>query len=1032
MAGHYLYPLNPIKAMKILFISFFVITGIGLHAQDLGLHYVKSLKASSASDLVDINRISINANGNLFFAGSFRGTVDFDPAPSTTLNRTANGDDIFIGKYTADGELFNSNSLVVAGDAQTQYITEMVVKGPNVYVTGVVDGSASFPTGVALPVNTVATNGNNDILLAKFDEGLLNLWAYNIGGASIDFANGIAVDGSDNIYLTGQFQGTANFDPSGNGTSKVLSAPGSQGDIFIAKYNTNGELIWAFNIGGSFADAGRDLKLDLSGNLIVTGKFNGTVDFDPGPGTANISSSPTVGSTFIAKYTPNGDLVWAKSIIDAESVSKLALSPTDDIAIVGYYQIDNAEFDPGPGQALLPYADNLPDGFVAVYDTDGNYQWAKSIGGPNSDLEIPSDVAFDSDGSLFVSGNGGGDIDFNQQGSPSYVLTANSLDAFLAKYIAGGELDYAYLIGGAGADYANRITMDGGNLLTYGRIRSTSIDFDLSGGTAPLTSTSMNDSYFAKYDHTPPALVSNNTSTPELGKDLLVSITLQDPESGVAGAVLDYRPISSNSTFSRVTLTKKSGNRFEGTVPSDAFGELGMEFRGVATNNLGVVGNTILLNTNYTVPNEGLTIPQRGSGNGDQSDYRIISIPLTLYTKTVKGIFEDDLGKYDPNEYRLFTYGDRTTELKESSPLEVGKGYWFIAAGSDRPIDTGTGATVAVSKLAPFTLQLNPGWNLIGNPYNFNISWADMKSANGSLTENLRVYNGSFANGTQLDAFGGGFVFADDTKTIAFPVTKNKAINNGKTNTNQTEPSRKPLGTGDWEVVLNLDQQNASYHLGGFGMRNDAQTAYDGYDEFTLPRFGNYLEINHTKSLHGSHYSMDIVPTSLEKTWEFTIESASSGLTTLTWNPASLSTLNNALILLDLDNQWPVDMTATSSYRFSTNGTHHFKAVYGSQEYLKKETGSDQFLFYGVSPNPASGNASITFSVPSHAAPGSTVAVNLFTTLGQKVASFDYPVGKEGIKQEWMPLDRFPLGPGIYIVQVQFGNIQKQTRLLIK
>lgn len=116
----------------------------------------------------------------------------------------------------------------------------------------------------------------------------------------------------------------------------------------------------------------------------------------------------------------------------------------------------------------------------------------------------------------------------------------------------------------------------------------------------------MNDSYFAKYDHTPPALVSNNTSTPELGKDLLVSITLQDPESGVAGAVLDYRPISSNSTFSRVTLTKKSGNRFEGTVPSDAFGELGMEFRGVATNNLGVVGNTILLNTNYTVPNEAL------------------------------------------------------------------------------------------------------------------------------------------------------------------------------------------------------------------------------------------------------------------------------------------------------------------------------------------------------------------------------------------------------------------------------------------
>jgi hypothetical protein len=214
-------------------------------------------------------------------------------------------------------------------------------------------------------------------------------------------------------------------------------------------------------------------------------------------------------------------------------------------------------------------------------------------------------------------------------------------------------------------------------------------------------------------------------------------------------------------------------------------------------------------------------------------------------------------------------------------------------------------------------------------------------------------------------------------------------------------------------------------------MRADAENGYDQFDEMTLPRFVNYLEINHDKKLYGYPYSMDVIPTNLEKVWEFTIESTHAGNTTVSWDLTALSQLSNKLILVDLDNQWPVDMTATSEYTFNSNGVRHFKAVYGNSEFVKKEINGSQFAFYGVHPNPASHEASFTVSVPDPAQ-SSTMTVNLFSSLGQKIATYAYQVADSGIQEEKLPLNRSSLSPGIYIVQVQYGNIQKQTRLVIK
>ncbi|MEQ9413715.1 MAG: SBBP repeat-containing protein, partial [Cyclobacteriaceae bacterium] len=702
--------------MRNFLIAFFTITSCSLAAQDLGLQFVSSLKGTTSPDLVEINHAQVKSNGTIFTGGYFRGTVDFDPDPVNTLLRTSNEVyDIFIAKYTSEGDLLNSSSVLTAGGAGDQYITDIALSGSSLVVLGNIEGSVGFATAIA-GTNTVISNGNLDILLAKFDEGsLTNTWAYNIGGSNVDFTGGLAVDFSGNIYITGSFIGSVDFDPSGNGiAASVLTAPGSTSDIFVAKYNTDGELIWANNFGGGGAvgDAGSSIKVDGS-HVYVTGVFNGSVDFDPGPGTATIASNQTTKSAFIAKYDLNGNYVWAKSVVGAESSSKIAINDLGDVAITGYFQVNNADFDPGVGETLLPYQNSLPDAYVTVFNNDGELKWAKSIGGPNSSLEIPEVVSFGEDGSVFVTGSGGGQIDFNQQGSTSYILTSQSTDAFIANYDADGTLNYAYLLGGPGSDYGAKHTIDGGNLIVYGRQRSTFIDFDFSDGASSATSVNLDDSYLAKYDYTPPQIKTNNTGIPTLGSDLLVSVELEDKESGVAtgGASIRYRGIteSSNTSFKQVTLTKKAGNVFEGTIPSDDFDGVGIEFFGVASNTVGVVGPiSTLITSNFNVP-DGLTIPQKGTGDGSQEDYRIVSIPLNLNNKSVKSIFEDDLGAYNSNEYRLFTYGDKTTELNANSNLEVGKGYWLIVAGNDRTMNTGGGATVAITRTDPYRLELNPG-----------------------------------------------------------------------------------------------------------------------------------------------------------------------------------------------------------------------------------------------------------------------------------------------------------------------------------
>jgi hypothetical protein len=176
-------------------------------------------------------------------------------------------------------------------------------------------------------------------------------FAFSYGSSGQDLGLGVAVDSAGDSYVTGAYVGTVDFDP-GSGTANLTSTPGAFSDGFLAKYNPSGALVWVKDMGPGDWNDYAGLTVDGSGNVIATGFFQGTVDFDQGPGTANLTA---VGynAAYVVKYDPTGALIWAEKI-DATNSSGGAVGQTlttdasGNVYVTGNYG-GTVDFDPGSG-----------------------------------------------------------------------------------------------------------------------------------------------------------------------------------------------------------------------------------------------------------------------------------------------------------------------------------------------------------------------------------------------------------------------------------------------------------------------------------------------------------------------------------------------------------------------------------------------------------------------------------------------------------------------------------------------------------
>ena len=407
-----------------------------------------------------VNSVAVDTSGNFFVAGSFSGeSVTFG---SITLTNSHDLDsDLFLAKYDSNGTV---QWAISAGDNYTDEATSVAVDAAgNVYLTGYWYGDTIIFGSFSLH-NTY--HGNADIFLVKFDPDGNVIWAKSAGGSSSDQAKAVAVDASGNVFITGWFQWAIKF-----GTITLQNADhtgyGSP-DIFLAKYDSDGNFQWANSVQGMLSDEAKSIAVDNAGNSYVTGYFaSRTITFD-NIILANSDSDTTIkwpnNDIFVAKYNADGKAIWAKSAGGSfhDDGKSVAVDSGSNVYLSGYFASNSIVFE---RISLINSSIGTKDTdlFVAKYDENGNILWAKNAADTNPD--IANSITLDGAGNIYQTGYfSGQSITF---GTITRMNTSYE-SAFITKYDPNGEAIWVINSQGKGWPKAQSIAVSNGNIYIVG------------------------------------------------------------------------------------------------------------------------------------------------------------------------------------------------------------------------------------------------------------------------------------------------------------------------------------------------------------------------------------------------------------------------------------------------------------------------------------------------------------------------------------------------------------------------------------
>jgi hypothetical protein len=416
--------------------------------------------------------------GNIYTTGAFQDTVDFDPGAGVTNLISAGESDIFITKSDASGSLIWAKQMGGIGSDQGSSIT--VDPNGNIYVTGFFSLTADFDPGTGS--FDLTSNGETDIFICKLDNAGDFVWANQHGGNGIDIGVSITVDANGNVYTTGEFEGTIDFDP-GTGVENLISAGAK--DIFISKLDVSGDFVWAKQLGNAADDFVKSIASDNNGNVYTTGYFEGTVDFDPGTSVNNLSSAGDY-DIFISKLDGAGDFVWSKQFggTDDDRAYSLAIDAGGNVYTTGLF-VGTADFDPGNGIVNLTSAGGS-DIYVSKLNALGDFVWAKQI--ESSDFDAGQSITVDANSNVYTTGYFQGTADFDPGASAFELTSDGGLDVFVSKLDDSGDFVWAKRFGGSLGDRSRSISVDPNqNLYTAGFFLG-DVNFNTDGGSFELNS----------------------------------------------------------------------------------------------------------------------------------------------------------------------------------------------------------------------------------------------------------------------------------------------------------------------------------------------------------------------------------------------------------------------------------------------------------------------------------------------------------------------------------------------------------------
>ncbi|MDR2010452.1 MAG: T9SS type B sorting domain-containing protein [Bacteroidales bacterium] len=264
-------------------------------------------------------------------------------------------------------------------------------------------------------------------------------WIKTAGGISSDEVKAISTDEDGNIYLTGYFSGELTFQ------SETVTSTGDK-DVFLAKLDENGNLLWIRTGGSDRDDYGTGVAVDSEGYVYIVGVYNRIANFD-----GTILPFMINDNVFFIKYSPDGDIVWAKALGSGndEIAGGICIDDDDNIIFTGYFK-HTIEFE---GEVI--FSNGGINVFVAKFNTSGSLIWLKRYGNLQRD-SYGLDIASDSDGNIFVTGEFINRIDFD----PFHIISLGGSDIFIAKLNSSGEPQWLRGGGTNLDDVAGAVTTD--------------------------------------------------------------------------------------------------------------------------------------------------------------------------------------------------------------------------------------------------------------------------------------------------------------------------------------------------------------------------------------------------------------------------------------------------------------------------------------------------------------------------------------------------------------------------------------------
>ena len=426
--------------------------------------------------------VAIDPAGNVYVAGAFFATNDFGPVKLTSAGLS----DIFVAKYDPDGNFLWARR---AGGTSYDEARGIAIDGAgNVYITGLFQLTAAFGS------TNLASAGQSDVFLAKYDPAGNVQWARRAGGNDFEESHAIQIDSSTNLYITGYFDANANFG------SIALHNNSASSDIFVAKADPNGNFLWARQAGGNGEDIGDALALDSSANVYVTGYFESNALFE----TAALVTAGTAGvrDMFLVSYTSGGTFRWVRQAggVGEDAGSAVVADDQGNVYVTGNFT------------TLATFTStNLTgsgvDMFLAKYDSAGNFAWVRRAGGNNAIYgDSGEGVALDGARNIYVTGFFSGTANFGT----TNLATTGLDDIFVAKYNPSGTLQWARKLGGTDLDIGYAIAVDAAtNICVTGFFYANGVF----GGTN-FTSYGLDDAFLLKLGTAPrPALIAIRSGT---------------------------------------------------------------------------------------------------------------------------------------------------------------------------------------------------------------------------------------------------------------------------------------------------------------------------------------------------------------------------------------------------------------------------------------------------------------------------------------------------------------------------------------